>query len=958
VLAVAVAVAAPYLGPIVGGALFTAAGTAAAAGSFAAIAGTALVGVALSAVSFGVMSLFSQPAVSPAGGTGFNGSTPASSPVYNLTAQGNYARLGQPIPEPMGRNRLFPDFVTTPYARYPEVDPLETPGTVASTNDQYLHHILALGIGEYSIDSDSLKLGDTPISTYEDIEWAIIEPGDLPDLDYADERWITATDLAQIELLDVAEGSPWAGPFAANPPQTTIDTIEIDIAAPRGLWAFNMVSSDIDARQFEVEYEAQLIDDLGAGIGSWETFDTVLVNRRSQDVQRVTIAEIALPTAGRWQVRVRRIDTKDTALNAGHQVDWIGLRGRVVGRRTFPGMTCISLKMKAGEALNSAQSRQFNLVATRKLETWDAMAGAMGAVKAATRSPCDAFAYIARTSNGGRLPDSRIGLEALYAHKAEFESNDWTFDFVFDSGLTVSEALARVARAVIAERVVQGGILDLVRDTEPTAPVAMFSPRNIVAGSFTKSYQMPDSTAPDAIIGTYIDQSVWRPIDVTVAFDDSAQERPTRVTLHGVGNRDQAREVLWHMAREDRYRRKVNGWSTGMEGLAVTYGDGISFSHDVPNYGQSLEVIDHDDTDPNAPIFTVADIPDFSTGGATYYALVRDNTGFGAGPFVAAPVEGAEDQIQLTVPDPGDLPEILIGGEKERTWLQLGPGEAYAKPLKVKQVTPRGDSMAEIIAYDDDPRMYDAIPEEPDVPIGGDLDPLTVVVTTSGNLRTKANAAGYSGLAVQQVTFTVAIGVDVWLIRGSWPSGAEPIIELAGTLSGGNGAAGAAGAGGAAYVPGPAGNGRDGGTGGTGGTALDSSTGALVITGTGTIRGGKGGGGGGGGGGSTVLTDGEGTPIQTLAGGAGGAGNGGTGSSGETSGGYAAGTGGNGGALATDYGSAGSAGSAGGTGTLDGTGTLYPGGAGGAGGDGGKAIVGVANVDLSGFGGLTIGTTS
>ena len=45
---------------------------------------------------------------------------------------------------------------------------------------------------------------------------------------------------------------------------------------------------------------------------------------------------------------------------------------------------------------------------------------------------------------------------------------------------------------------------------------------------------------------------------------------------------------------------------------------------------------------------------------------------------------GQPNQLELTVPTPADLPDILTGGDKERTWLQLGPGEAYAKPLKVK----------------------------------------------------------------------------------------------------------------------------------------------------------------------------------------------------------------------------------------------------------------------------------
>ncbi len=68
--------------------------------------------------------------------------------------------------------------------------------------------------------------------------------------------------------------------------------------------------------------------------------------RTSQDPQRFT-EPLMLPSAGRWQVRVRRVDAKDASLQAGHQLDWIGLRGRLTIRRRFQGMTCIALSWSA-----------------------------------------------------------------------------------------------------------------------------------------------------------------------------------------------------------------------------------------------------------------------------------------------------------------------------------------------------------------------------------------------------------------------------------------------------------------------------------------------------------------------------------------------------------------------------------------------------------------------------------
>ena len=931
VLALAIVVAAPYIGGLLGPVL---AETFAIGVSTATSIATGVVGLGLGLVAYGVMSLFSTPPPpNNAAQTGYAGATPASSPTYNLTAQGNEGRIGQPIPELFGRNRSFPDFVTTPYADY--VD-----------NEQYLHHIMAIGIGEYEIDEDSIKLGDTAITSYgtDAVQWSVILPGDLSDTDLVDERYLQSRDVADIELLDAAESSPWAGPYVCSPPNTITNKMQIDTGAPRGLYKFNSGTGGLDAMSVTFEVQVQAIDDQGVPLGdpdTWTAFDptTITKTATSQDPVRWT-DELVLPGAGRWQMRVRRTDTKDTSLQAGHELHLIGLKGKLLSRRTFTGVTCIALKMKASAGLTSAQSRAFNCVSTRKLPTFDLEAGTMGTDLVATRDPCDAFAYIARSSNGARLSDDQIDLAGLYANRADFAAmspSAWTFDFVYDQTITQSEALARPCRAVVAERVTQGGKLRLVRDVPVAAPVAMFSPRNILPGTLDLQYAMVDNTTADALIGTYIDQRTFQPVDVTVAFDDSAQERPSRMTLYGVGNRDQARAVLWNLARGNRYRRRTVGWQSPMEGLAVLFGDGISFSHDVPNWGQTLEVTAYDAA---SGIFVVSDPPDFSDSTATYYAAVRTSAGQKAGPFTVQPVDGHDDRITLDADD--TLPEILTGGDKERTWLQFGPGEAYAKPLKVKQVTPRDEQTAEILAFDDDPRMYDPLPDDPEVPIGLPTDPITIHVdedATGINLRTLANLNDYVGVVAQQVTIIIDPGVDAGpIVRGTWPSGYVPILVNQGFISG------AAGAGGPPST-----------SGSPGGTALDTSSGALSLDNSaGTIRGG---GGGGGGGGTAIYDLGDGGATFSLSGGSGGHGRSSSGAqaagtAGETNTSIdpppTGGTGGTGG----DWGTAGVTGAAGDT--------LFTGGAlpGGPGGAAGKAVVGLANIAFTGAHGTITGPTS
>lgn len=202
-----------------------------------------------------------------------------------------------------------------------------------------------------------------------------------------------------------------------------------------------------------------------------------------------------------------------------------------------------------------------------------------------------------------------------------------------------------------------------------------------------------------------------------------------------------------------------------------------------------------------------------------------------------------------------------------------------------------------------------------------------IQITSAANLRTLANAAGYTGAAPGNYQFEIASGVTVMgaagggkgIDTGTWPAGSALTLTVKGNLYGGGGTGGAGNNSGAGHP------------GGVGGDAVYAQAPLTVIVNAGgSIKGGGGGGGGGssqsftGMGGGTVGGDGGGGGFPNGTGGAGTSGTYGDpvapGGAGTTSGGGAGGAGGpNGGA----GGAAGIAGSAGSTSTS-------PGGAGGA----------------------------
>ena len=162
---------------------------------------------------------------------------------------------------------------------------------------------------------------------------------------------------------------------------------------------------------------------------------------------------------------------------------------------------------------------------------------------------------------------------------------------MFDQGVTVWEALTRIARCGRALPFLQGGTLRIVRDAPRTLPVALFGPRNIVKGSFRVQYVMPGEDTADAVTVTYFSERTWAPAEVTASLPDSAVDKPATVGLFGCTGAAHGEHEGLYMAAANRYRRRIVSFRTELEGLIPTYGDLIAITHDLPRWGQGGEVV-------------------------------------------------------------------------------------------------------------------------------------------------------------------------------------------------------------------------------------------------------------------------------------------------------------------------------------------------------------------------------
>ena len=654
--------------------------------TIALIAATVYTGGAVGAAYGAIAGAAAATAVSIAGGMlintlvptprpAMNGMPSASSssftqsPTYSLQAQGNSARLGNPIPVIYGKHLIYPDFASQPYYRY-------------QNNEQYVYQLHCIGQGCYDI--EQIRIEDTPISSFKEITYQIINPGEQNTL--FDEDVVTSAEVAGQELLK----GEMTGGFVINPTETVVNKIEIDMACQRGLYYANN-SGGLDSKSLEWRVDARLIDDEDNALGDWFTLGTEsLTGATVNGIYRTYNYPVA---EGRYEVRATRLDDKDNSSRAGHELRWVAAKGYVVSDKDYGNVTLLAIIMRATNNLSQRSSNLVNCIVTRKLKAWSPNGGWSDLIP--TRSIAWALADIIKADYGAKLTDKSIDLNALYQLEQKWNSRGDTFNAVFDSKLTVYDALNRVAKTGRAVAFIQGGIVRFVRDEPKTIPVAMFSPRNIVKNSLSIQYIMPSEDTADSVCVQYFSERTWKTSEITGTFSGSSSDKTATVELFGCTNKEQAQREAVYMALANRYRRRIVTFSTELEGLIPTYGDLIAITHDMAHWGSGGEVIAQDGLK-----LTLSEPVKFIEGVPHVLALRHKNGSLG-GVYEVTATELNTEVMLKTLPDI----EILTSSGVERTHFAFGTTDKWSVYARVTGIRPRSNQV-EITAVIEDDRVH------------------------------------------------------------------------------------------------------------------------------------------------------------------------------------------------------------------------------------------------------------
>lgn len=410
-----------------------------------------------------------------------------ANPSYTISAFRNTARPGDPVPLVLGRHRYAPPFAATSF-------------TEVVGNDQYVRALFCLGYGPLNI--DDIRIGDTPIGNYSDIEVETREgrPGDLPVTLYPRQvlEESAGVDLVRPLPRDAA-GNVIAGAATETPVTrfTAYDSAQASVIVgfPAGLFAVdskgrtNALSVDIRIRQ------------RAEGAEDWSAVTTLSITAAERNVifRQYTWD---LPSRGRWEIEVTRMTDERTSTTVSDRTNLSAIQSI---RPEYPiamtkPLALIAMRIRATYQLNGALDN-VNAIVQRYATTWSGTAWA----EALSRNPATAYlAALQGPANPYPVADSEIDWDGLADWSAWCDAKGLKYDAVHDqANQSLGDMLTAICAAGRATPRHDGLTWGVVIDRPQSQVIDHINARNAADFKGNRSYFDP----PDAFRVTFLDET-------------------------------------------------------------------------------------------------------------------------------------------------------------------------------------------------------------------------------------------------------------------------------------------------------------------------------------------------------------------------------------------------------------------------------------------------------------------
>lgn len=731
---VVVAIFAPYAAPAAWGAGFgTVGGALISAGVM--LGGTLLVSALL-------------PMPTPTVGKLGADSKYASSPTYSIQGGRNRMRSWEPMTLIFGRHKVVPDLGAAPYTQF-------------QGSEQYLNQVFHFGLQGDSLRLSDLKIGDTPITDYRDVQTQMQGTGGKLDM--------FPGNVDTLQGFSLTKGDGYQ--LRTTPPDTISIAVEFAARLFRVRDDGTMASRSVNVRvqyrpigtftwtdlggisaEYATHYwsartypgqHSQIrmgstnpgdhfdgetfiyADDEGnahAGVWRWAPHPYALgqpwqgiapdplissglpgflISGARQDPSRLTVA-FDVPR-GQYELAVLK-DTDD--VNDSRESNETAVNQILIFQEDdsdYAGQCRLAMRIKASGQINGAVD-EFNAVVSAQCPVWNGTQW----ITQETSNPAWWFLWFGKGKvrsdgsrvYGGGMSDGQIDVEGIKAWAAWCDQKKLSFNYVLDANMDTASVLRIIARAGRATPTFQTGRLGVIWDAENLPETAVFGPFNVKAGSFRIAYV--NDGMVDEIVASFVNAANgWVLEEVRAKVPGSiATNNPLQLDLDGVTDVDQAGREANLLAASQVWKRRRVTWETDIEGLTCTRGDVVRFSHDLTVWGYSGRLMPGS---AGVVMKLQKKVPSAGTG----TALLRDPDGNLKVVSVVSAV-GEVDELEIITDldgfpmpgDPGydDVPSM--------DWVyQFDPLISPGRRFKITSVAPAGDGLR-FEAMDDDPGYY------------------------------------------------------------------------------------------------------------------------------------------------------------------------------------------------------------------------------------------------------------
>jgi len=369
-----------------------------------------------------------------------------------------------------------------------------------------------------------------------------------------------------------------------------------------------------------------------------------------------------------YEVRITKLDPDATAVSSSDTVIWDQFRGKVRERLRYPGVASVSIDVKATDQISGGAPNFSTLVTRESIEVYDD-SGVFYGNRDSAIPAWAAWDLLTNTTYGAAIPYTDIDFQTFVDWEtwcivlADNGRGDLIprarFNGIFDYNTNLWDALDKICKSGRAAPLLRGTKYSVVVD-KPSPPVQMFNMGNIIKNSYSTVY------TPIADLSTEIEIQFLNK-DKNYANDQMSVQVPElfpveniskKSTIRTMGIVSEAEAYRWgrYLLATSKYQRRTITFEASVDSIACTVGDVITFSHDIPKWGESGRITSVDSFNKIISL----DRSVILDPGLTYTILIRfqDDTTeelVVTNPGVEVPVNTLEILDMVKVPDMYDI---------------------------------------------------------------------------------------------------------------------------------------------------------------------------------------------------------------------------------------------------------------------------------------------------------------